>query len=61
VRCREHDATLERLKTDRSIEFAASVLGFGRTRLLMPLAAETIFIVSVVHTLELVVAVAVVD
>jgi hypothetical protein len=57
VRCREHDATLERLKADRYVEFAASVLGFGRTRLLTPLAAETIFIVSVVHTLEFVVAV----
>jgi hypothetical protein len=55
MRCGEHDATLERLKADRSIELAASVLGFGRTRLLMPLAAATIFIVSVVHTLEFVV------
>jgi len=57
MRCGEHDATLERLKADRYVEFAASVLGFGRTRLLMPLAAATIFIVSVVHTLELLVVV----
>jgi hypothetical protein len=55
MRCGEHDATLERLKADRYVEFAASVLGFGRTRLLVPLAAATIFIVSVVHTLEFVV------